>query len=182
MYWRKIACHHGIPKKLYSDRDVRFTSRFWKKLWEMTGTQLNFSNAYHSQSQGQVERMNQLVEQVIRCTLGQSNRITDWDLVLPGVQFIVNSSVNRSTGFSPFYLTYGYHPITPLEMLRDKEESRVEGVEQFIKRQEDIFVLAKDNMQKAQAQMKHQVDKHRRNVSFKVTDLVLLNKQNLKCK
>ena len=60
---------HGVPKILYSDRGTQFTSTFWKTLWDLTGTQLRYSTAYHPQTQGVVERMNAVVGQLLRCTI-----------------------------------------------------------------------------------------------------------------
>ena len=62
LYWNKVVCLHGMPRAIHSDRDVRFQSQFWKELWRNSGTKLRFSTAYHPQSQGLVERMNQVIE------------------------------------------------------------------------------------------------------------------------
>ena len=60
LYMARIVCLHGVPKKIVSDRGTQFTSRFWKKVHEVLGTQLNFSTAYHPQTDGQTERVNQI--------------------------------------------------------------------------------------------------------------------------
>ena len=100
-----------MPRAIHSDRDVRFQSQFWKELWRNSGTKLRFSTAYHPQSQGLVERMNQVVEQVLRCSLDQEKRLKEWDKILPTIEMVVNSSVNKSTGYSPFFLMHGHHPV-----------------------------------------------------------------------
>ena len=69
LYWKKVVCLHGMPWAIHSDRDIRPQSQFWKELWKNSGTKLRFSIAYHPQSQGLVERMNQVIEQVLRCSL-----------------------------------------------------------------------------------------------------------------
>ena len=66
LYMARIVCLHGVPKKIVSDRGSQFTSRFWKKIHEVLGTQLNFSTAYHPQTDGQTERMNQILEDMLR--------------------------------------------------------------------------------------------------------------------
>jgi transposase InsO family protein len=62
LYMTRIVCLHGVPKNIVSDRGSQFTSRFWKKLHECLDTQLNFSSAYHPQTDGQTERANQVLE------------------------------------------------------------------------------------------------------------------------
>ena len=65
---------------------------------------------------------------------------------------VVNSLVNKSTGYSPFFLMHGHHPVMPLELLRDQEESTVEPVNEFLTRMDSTWQIAKDNMNKAQEQ------------------------------
>jgi hypothetical protein len=70
LYMARIVCLHGVPKKIVSDRGSQFTSRFWQKLHECLDTKLNFSSAYHPQTDGQTERTNQVLEDMLRaCAL-----------------------------------------------------------------------------------------------------------------
>jgi hypothetical protein len=70
LYMSRIVCLHGVPKKIVSDRDSQFTSKFWEKLHESMGTKLNFSSAYHPQIDGQIKRTNQILEDMLRtCAL-----------------------------------------------------------------------------------------------------------------
>jgi transposase InsO family protein len=70
LYMARIVCLHGVPKKIVSDRGSQFTSRYWKKLHESLDTRLNFSSAYHPQTDGQTERTNQVLEDMLRaCAL-----------------------------------------------------------------------------------------------------------------
>jgi transposase InsO family protein len=66
LYMSKIVCLHGAPKKIVSDRGSQFTSMFWEKLHEPMDTKLNFSSAYHLQTDGQIERTNQILEDMLR--------------------------------------------------------------------------------------------------------------------
>jgi transposase InsO family protein len=69
-YISRIVCLHGVPKKIVSDRGSQFTSKFWEKLHESMDTRLNFSSAYHLQTDGQTERSNQILEDMLRaCAL-----------------------------------------------------------------------------------------------------------------
>jgi hypothetical protein len=77
LYIARIVCLHGVPKKMESDRGTQFTSRFWEKLHEAMDTRLNFSSAYHPQT----ERVNQILEDMLRvCALKDKKR---WDKCLP---------------------------------------------------------------------------------------------------
>jgi transposase InsO family protein len=70
LYMTRIVCLHGVPKKIVSDRGSQFTSRYWNKLHESLDTRLNFSSAYHPQTDGQTERTNQVLEDMLRaCAL-----------------------------------------------------------------------------------------------------------------
>jgi transposase InsO family protein len=70
LYIVRIVCLHEVPKKIVSDKGTQFTSRFWEKLHEAMDTKLNFSSAYHPQTDGQTERVNQILEDILRaCAL-----------------------------------------------------------------------------------------------------------------
>jgi IS30 family transposase len=70
LYMSRIVCVHGVLKKIVSDRGTQFTSRFWKRLHESMDTKLNFSSAYHPQTDGQTERTNQVLDDMLRaCAL-----------------------------------------------------------------------------------------------------------------
>ena len=76
--------------------------------------------------------MNQVVEQVLRCSLDQEKRLKEWDKILPTIEMVVNSSINKSTRYLLFFLMHGHHPITLLELLKDREESTVEPINEFL--------------------------------------------------
>jgi transposase InsO family protein len=70
LYMSRIVRLHGVPKKIVSDRGTQFTLRFWERLHEALDTQLYFSFAYHPQTDGQTERVNQILEDMLRaCAL-----------------------------------------------------------------------------------------------------------------
>jgi transposase InsO family protein len=85
LYMARIMCLHGVPKKIVSDRGSQFTSRFWKSFYENMDTKLNFSSAYHRQTDGQTEKTNQVLEDMLRaCAL---QRGSSWDKSLPYTEF-----------------------------------------------------------------------------------------------
>ena len=77
LYMERIVCLHGVPKKIVSDRGTQFTSHFWHQVQSSLGTKLDFSTSYHSQTDGQTERINQILEDMLRACALQYG--TSWD-------------------------------------------------------------------------------------------------------
>ena len=125
-------------------------------------------SGFHPESSGQVEKFNQLLEQTLRCTVHQLGETRNWLEVLPIIEFAVNNTPNRTTGYSSFYLNYGYHPLHPLQLLHSPEETRNEAVVQFTLRLQSDFQAAVQQLNKAREQMmriKH--PEHARQKNFK---------------
>jgi hypothetical protein len=103
---------HGLPKTIVSDRDKVFTSTVWKELFTTMGTQLIFSSAYHPQTDGQIERVNQCLEMYLRCAVHSDPK--HWKSWPTRVEFWYNSTHYTSLGCSPFKALYGHDPNTGL--------------------------------------------------------------------
>ncbi|CAI7820066.1 unnamed protein product [Closterium sp. NIES-54] len=101
---------HGIPSAIISDRDPKFTSKIWKETWAQYGTKLQFSSAYHPQTDGQTERTNQTMEQLIRTNCLDPARGED---SLAMSEFAFNNAPSSTTNHSPFFLNYGMDPMVP---------------------------------------------------------------------
>ena len=95
---------HGLPKTIICDRDSRFTSHFWKALFDLLGTKIATSTAFHPQTDGQTERTNRTLEQILRIYV--SYKQNDWDKYLSTAEFAYNSAEQSTTKFSPFELNY----------------------------------------------------------------------------
>ena len=95
---------------------------------------LRYGTAYHPQSQGLVERMNAVVSQTLCCLMTDVIDLTRWKDYLPTVEMVINSLPNRSTGYSSFFLMYGYHPVLPVELLKGDEFTNVKTVSKFLER------------------------------------------------
>jgi transposase InsO family protein len=105
LYMSRIMCLHGVLKKILSDRGSQFTSKFWKKLHESMDTKLNFSSAYHLQMDGQTERTNQVLEDMMRaCALKYGK---SWDKSLLYAEFSYNNSYQASIKMAPYEALYG---------------------------------------------------------------------------
>jgi transposase InsO family protein len=108
----KVIRLQGIPKKIISDRDSRFTSRFWTSLQSALGTQLNLSTTYHPETDGQTERVNQVMEDMLRMYVMDNQ--TQWEKYLHLVEFAYNNSYHSSIEMPPYEALYGRPCRTPL--------------------------------------------------------------------
>ena len=113
LFFVEVVRHHGLPESIVSDRDPRFTSIFWRALWSQLGTTLSISTAYHPQTDGQTERQNRTLEEMLRAYV--SARQDDWDECLAAAEIAYNNSIQASTGATPFFLNYGQHPRLALD-------------------------------------------------------------------
>ena len=130
---RFIACNHGLPGEMVSDRGNTFVSKFWKALTARLGTNHKASTAYHPQTDGQTERINQIIETWLRCYINFEQN--NWVELLPIAQLSYNSAQSESTGKSPFFLNYGFEP----EAYRPPRQG--EDVEKAIIKAEDMIEL-----------------------------------------
>ncbi|GJP69601.1 hypothetical protein CLOP_g593 [Closterium sp. NIES-67] len=96
LFVRYIISQHGIPTTLISDRNPKFTSKFWKELMSLLGTKLLMSSAYHPQTDGQTKCLNQIVEQLLRAAC--KDDVSKWDLHLPVLEFAYNNATHAATG------------------------------------------------------------------------------------
>ena len=174
-----MAKLHGISRYTYTDRGTQFTSRLWRELWEIMGTQLRYSTACHPQTQGVVERMNAVIGQMLRCTIRELNEVRDWDSLLPTIELAINSLPSRSTGYSPFYLNYGFHLTMPADLIKGNEEIRQETIANFVGRMHKSWQIARKRLHQAVEQQAKWYDARHKPVFYREGDLVLLNTANL---
>jgi transposase InsO family protein len=112
LYMLRIVCLHVVPKKIVSDKGTQFTSRFWERLHETLDTQLHFSSTYHARTGGQTERVNQILEDMLRACALQYER--SWDKSLPYAEFSYNNRYQKSSKMASFEMLYGHRCRTPL--------------------------------------------------------------------
>ena len=108
IYIREIFTQHGIPERIISDRGSEFISRFWRDFTKQLGISSDFSTAFHPETDGATERVNQTIESYLRfyCNYEQD----DWSKHLPLCEYSYNNTVHTTTGTTPFFAMYGYHP------------------------------------------------------------------------
>ena len=112
LYMRRIVSLHGVPKEIVSERGTQFTSHFWRAFRTALGTKLSFSIAYHPQTGGRTERVNQILEDMLRaCVLSYGSK---WEDCLPFAEFSYNNSYQSSLQMATFEALYDRNCRTPL--------------------------------------------------------------------
>lgn len=175
LYLHHVWKHHGTPEKIISDRGPVFVSKFMRRLYELLRIHPAPTTAFHPQSDGQTERVNQVLEQMLR--MFTTRRQDDWSDLLPIAEFAYNNSLHAATGFSPFYATYGYHPTLSF---KSPTNSIVPAAEERIRHLHDVHEEVKNMIKIAGEQAKQNYDRHvQEQPGFKVGDNVLLRHDNI---
>ena len=170
LYVAQIVRYHGIPKAIISDRDGRFTSKFWRSVHQAMGTKLTFSTAFHPQTDGQSERTIQTLEDMLRaCVMDFKGT---WDKKLPLIEFSYNNSFQASIGMAPYEALYGRRCRSPVHWHETREKELVST--DFIRKTTDAVKLIRRRMETAFSRQKSYADKRRRPLEFQVGDLVFL--------
>jgi hypothetical protein len=161
LYAKHMFPHYGIPRKVISDRDPRFTEWFTTTLCSKLGIKQNLSTAYHPQMDGQSERTNQWLEQYLRIFRNYSQ--SDWANWLPLAQYIHNSWMNETTKQTPFNLLIGGLPISHYLMTENQlsEDNRMDRIHEMRSRAEEAITKAQDIMRKKKGtnyQLYHEQD------------------------
>lgn len=104
---------HGMPSEVVSDRDPRFTAKFWQCVFTTLGTRLKMSTADHPETDGQTERVNRVLEEILR---GYAHSFVSWSEHLSMAEFAINNSVHASTTHTPFYVNGLRHPRVPASL------------------------------------------------------------------
>ncbi|KAJ9562068.1 hypothetical protein OSB04_007228 [Centaurea solstitialis] len=170
IYVKEVVSRHEVPVSIISDRDVRFTSRFWERFHSELGTRLHFSTAYHPQTDGQSERTIQTLEDMLRaCVLDFGGC---WDTYLPLAEFSYNNSYHSSIGMPPYEMLYGRRCRTPI--CWGEVGQRVLGSTEVVQRTTEDIQRIRERLRTAQSRQKSYADRRRSDLEFQVGDRVLL--------
>ena len=167
---------HGLPKSIVSDRDAKFTSRFWQSLFKTMGTRLAMSTAFHPQTDGQTERANRTLEDMLRAFVNYQQ--DNWDQLLSAAEFACNNAPNASTKMSPFQINYGRDPLNPYSQIHDLPDT-VPAAADFIRNLKNATKIATDALVLAKASQEKYANRSRREVEFSVGDQVLLSASHI---
>jgi len=173
---------HGFPANFVSDRDPKFRSIFWQELLRCCNCYGHMSSSYHPQSDGQTERTNRVLEDMLRHYVGPLHN--DWDQHLACAEFAINNSYQESIKNTPFRLNYGRDPRTPMAwtLKTPHQSSKLPTVEQLVADLKNNLARAKSALVAAQQRQKHYADTQRRHEEFAEGDQVMLSSRNLSMK
>ena len=175
LYINNIFKLHGLPDDIVSDRGPVFRSKFWLSLLESLKIKSKLFTAFHPQSKGQTERVNQSIEQYLRCYTNFSQ--DDWSRLLPHAEFAYNNTMSSTTKVSPFFANLGFHP--RMEYCFSSNPN-TPAVQDHLKTLQDLFPILKDELRHAQDRMKFYADKDRQDHFFKINDSVWLLNRNIR--
>jgi len=171
--------HRGPPSTIVSDRGPQFVSSFWNEFCQILGVKLKLSTAYHAQTDGQTEIVNQHIVNRLRPFI--NNHQDNWSDLLPMIDFAAAALPSESTNASPFLVDCGYEPRTsfdwkPIEknLPRDERISRQQA-QDATKRMEKIWSTIGTRIRQAQDRQKRQADRRRRPIDFDVGDRAWLS-------
>jgi hypothetical protein len=161
---------HGLPLQIISDRGPQFAAEIFQEWCRLLGIESTMSTAYHPQTDGQTERVNQILEQYLRCYVDYN--LNNWAQLLGTAEFAYSNQAHEGTKESPFFLEYGRHPRAGPTLLKngvsvdlnDMMQQRFEAQEQ-----------AKAALKLAAERMKWYYDKGVQNIPWKVGDNVMLD-------
>ncbi|XP_070662255.1 uncharacterized protein [Malus domestica] len=177
LFMSKIVKYHGVPVNIISDRDPRFTSKFWVAFQEALGMKLLYSTAYHPQTYGQFERTIQTLEDMLRSSVLKFG--DGWHDCLDLMEFAYNNNYHSSIGMAPFEALYGKSCRTPLCWSEVGE--RVLVGPKIVEETTQNVQIIKSNLKAAQDQQKSLANKHAIDRKYNVGDWVFLKLSPWKC-
>jgi transposase InsO family protein len=184
MYIKYIYRTKSMPDSIVSDRGPQFVSDFWREFCRILGVKLKLSTAYHPQTDGQTEIMNQYIDQRLRPFVSYYQ--DNWSDLMPIMDHAQLVLPHDSIGMSPFRLLSGYEPRTsfdwktPEKPTSARQKLSYEEAEAMAKQMHDAWQTARTIMQKQQDKKRRDVDPHRREVDFDVGDQVYISTKNWK--
>ena len=166
---------HGLPESVVLDRGPQFAAELMKELNKMLRIQTKLSTAFHPQTDGQTERMNQELEQYLRLFI--EHRQKDWPEWLVAAEFMINNKVHTATKVSPFMANYGKE----MRMGGDiRKKEKVENTTEFVERMKKVHEEAEAALRKTQEEIKRYADRRRKEMEkWKKGDRVLLSTKDL---
>jgi hypothetical protein len=189
-FYEDIICRHGCPKEVLTDRGMHFVNEMLNSLCDKFGVKHKLSTAYHPQTNGLVERFNRTLCETL-AKFANENK-DDWDSYISTALFAYRTKRHSTTGHEPFYLMYGREVILPIEFKistteisndeSDLQDDLLKRVQIISGRMTEDRLITQDKIHIEQQKQKLRHDKNIKEQSFKIGDLVLLYKSQLRGK
>lgn len=173
LYLDQVFRLHCMPKDITSDRDPTFLSEVWREMFCVHGVDLNFSTAYHPQTDGQTKVTNKTLETYLRCMTSDSPH--SWSSWLPLAEWWYNTTYHSAIHTTPYEIIYGQPP--PIHMPYLPDESSSSSVDRTLQKREAVIDLMKFHLLRAQNRMKQYADAKCSDREFKIGDHVYLKLQ-----
>jgi transposase InsO family protein len=179
IFYDRIFRDHGLPSEILTDRGPTFASKFWQSLSALLGLNHRLSTAFRPQTDGQTERMNQVLEQYLRCYVNYEQ--DNWVEKLPIAQFAYNTAYNESTKLTPAYANFGFTP----DAYHDKRDPKTINPAAILKSDElkNLHEEMKTELEFVRQRMKRYYDtKKVEGPTFKEGEMVYLSTKNITTK
>ena len=177
--WNDFIPRFGYPEKIHHDQGPEFNSQLWKELHRYTGIKASNTTPYHPMGDGMVERLNKTVLNMLKAIPETEKK--RWKDHLPKLGFAYNTTVNKTTGYSPFFLMFGRNGRLPIDRMFGldsivpiKRQSHSQFVKEWKDKMEEAFRLANNHIDKAANYNKQHYDKKVRGEEVNVGDQVLV--------
>ena len=183
VFLRTFYRQHGLPAAITSDRGPQFVSALWKRICQLLGIVRRLSTAYHPETDGATERMNQTVETYLRTFVNGAQ--DNWVDLVPIAELAINNRDAHSTGVSPFFLTHGYH-VEPLQLKETPQIARVprgpiQQADLIVRQLQEAREWAQTSMAVAQQEQEEAANRTRQQApQFRVGDKVWLDLRNVR--
>lgn len=170
----------GFPRRIHHDRGPEFNSNLFKELHRLSGIKASNTTPYHPMGNGQVERMNRTFCNMLK-SLPESEK-KNWKMHLPKLSFAYNSTINKATSFSPFFLMFGRESILPIDSVFQmentnsnlKNKSYNQFVDEWKKSMQEAFKLASVQMKKTSDYNKQYYDQKTKGTEIMLGDHILI--------
>ncbi|KAA8495185.1 Transposon Ty3-I Gag-Pol polyprotein [Porphyridium purpureum] len=177
LFVKHVVSRFGYPRSIVSDRDTLFTSAFWQQLSKRVGMNLAMSTANHPQTDGQTERVNRVIREMLKMMATS----TTWVRDLPLYEFAYNSAPSSSTGHAPFKVVYGREPwYPPAGGWTHAQHGQTKDLAKHWHRLCQVQEEVRDNLVEAQRRMQKFFDRTKIKRGFEVGDQVLITAPQLR--
>ncbi len=174
----EVFAKYGVPRSIVSDRGTTFTSEYWGSVCYHLTVRRRFSTAYHPQTDGQTERMNQTLETYLRCYTNYEQN--DWTSLLSAAEFACNNSVNATIKATPFSIVYTWKPSLRINIAPKEEGTHSERARREMERRAGAQESARKAWEAAQASIAKQYNKKHKDKAYQVGDKVLLSAKHIR--